>query len=111
MFDRWSGTPNPPAAAFIPTSRSTLKCGNRLLTTISRAFRLQTFCHRLRRLGVAPLRRIFAVAPGARTIEDMDAELVHFSHFAYPARMNIGGVVMRRLADFRQPKLAVEHFS
>src|SRR5713101_1170168 len=75
-----------------------------------RALRLQTLRHRLRRLRIAPLGRIAAVSPGPRSIENMDAELVHFLHFSHPARMNIAGVIVRGLADFRQPKLTVEHF-
>src|ERR1700736_951295 len=36
----------------------------------------QSLRYRLRRLGIAPLRRVGAVTPGARTVEDVHAHLV-----------------------------------
>src|SRR5258708_919614 len=57
----------------------------------------------------SPTRRLTAVAPGARPVEGMYAELVHLLHFMDPGRAHPIGMVMRRLGDFRQPQLAVEH--
>src|SRR3981081_1946641 len=68
------------------------------------------FCGNFRRLrGRSPTRRLAAVTPGPRPIESMYAELVHLLHFIDPGRAHPIGVIVRRLGDFRQPKLAVEH--
>jgi len=63
-----------------------------------------------RRCLVAPFGRVEAVAPGARSIEGVDAELVHLGHFAHPARMHPVRVIVRGFADLGQPEFAVEHF-
>src|SRR6185312_6753558 len=57
----------------------------------------------------SPARRVAAVAPGARPVEGVYAELVRLLHFIDPGRAHPIGVVVRRLVDFRQPELAVEH--
>src|SRR4051794_16392040 len=62
--------------------------------------------HGLRR--VAPTRCLAAVTPGARAIEGMYAEFVHFLHLMHPRRPHPISVVVRRLGDFRQPELAVQ---
>ena len=59
--------------------------------------------------GRTPARRVAAVAPGARPVEGVHAGLVHLLHFIDPGRPHPIGVVVRRLVDFRQPELAVEH--
>src|SRR5438132_59434 len=61
-------------------------------------------------VGIAPLRRIGAVAPGARAIESVNAELVHLGHLAHPARAYPIGVIVGGFADLGQPKLAVKAF-
>ena len=58
--------------------------------------------------GRAPGRLV--VAPGARTIEGVDAEPVQSHHFMHPARMHPVGMVMRGVADIGEPDFAVEHF-
>src|ERR1700704_3764122 len=55
-----------------------------------------------------PARRLAAVTPRPRPVEGVDAELVHLLHLVDPGRPHPIGVVGRRLADFRQPELAVE---
>src|SRR6266516_4856234 len=59
-------------------------------------------------LRAAPARRVGAVAPAARAIERVHADPVELVHGARPPRMHPIGVVMRRLADLRQPQPAVE---
>src|SRR5437763_4792181 len=59
-------------------------------------------------LRAAPRRRVGAVAPAARAIERVHADLVELVHGAHPPRTHPIGVVMRRLADLRQPQPAVE---
>ena len=60
-------------------------------------------------LGIAPARLVGTVAPGARAIERMHAELVHLAHLVHPARMHLIGVVVGRFRHLRHPQLAVQH--
>src|SRR5260370_17193396 len=59
--------------------------------------------------GRSPTRRLTAIAPGARPVEGVYAELVHLLHFIDPGRAHPISMVVRRLGDFRQPQPAVEH--
>src|SRR5882762_7265783 len=60
-------------------------------------------------LARSPTWRLAAVAPGPRPVEGVYAELVRLLHFIDPGRAHPIGMVVRRLVDFRQPELAVEH--
>src|SRR5207342_2622808 len=61
--------------------------------------------------GVAPDGLRGAVAPAARAIERMHADLVELVHGADPVWTHPVGVVVGRLADIGQPMLAVERFT
>src|SRR4051794_644576 len=60
---------------------------------------------------VAPARRLAAVAPGARPVEGVHAEAVHFLHLMHPRRMHPVRMVVRGFCHLGQPELAVEHGS
>src|SRR5437016_10844380 len=59
--------------------------------------------------GRSPTWRLAAIAPCARPVESVYAKLVHLLHLIHPGWAHPIGMVVRRLGDFRQPKLAVEH--
>ena len=55
------------------------------------------------------VRHLDGVAPGARPVEAVHADLVELPHLVHPRRMHPIGVIVRGVADLRQPQLAVEH--
>jgi hypothetical protein len=73
-------------------------------TARDRRCRVLQLAFRLRGRGrIAPGRRIGAIAPAARAIEGVDADLVEPRHLAHPRRMHPVGMIVRRLADVGQP--------
>src|SRR5947209_19037648 len=59
--------------------------------------------------GRSPTWRLAAIAPCARPVESVYAKLVHLLHLMDPGWAHPIAMVVRRLGDFRQPTLAVEH--
>src|SRR6188472_3835045 len=59
---------------------------------------------------VTPDRNFLTVAPSLGPVEDVDAKLGMLGHGAYPPRIDVGRVIMRGLADFRQPELPIQRF-
>ena len=51
-----------------------------------------------------------SVAPGARSVECVDAELVELGHLAHPARAHPVSVIVRGLADLAQPQAGQGEF-
>src|SRR6266436_10137834 len=51
--------------------------------------------------GRSPAWRLAAIAPCARPVESVYAELVHLLHFIHPGWAHPIGMVVRRLGDFR----------
>src|SRR5262249_4122379 len=62
----------------------------------------------LDRRGGAPRRRALVVTPATRPVERVHADAGELAHGTDPPRTHPVGVVVRGLADLRQPDLAVE---
>src|SRR4051794_36926689 len=66
-------------------------------------FRRQLFDHGLGFGRIAPFGLVGTIAPGARAVERMHAELLQLRHFANPVRPHPERMVVRRLADSLEP--------